>query len=120
MATTILEVPQVLAEIRTHGGRKLSAVGKLFPAARGNGTVNPATVWRWARIGATTPSGERVRLEVVKVGMSWLTSDAAVNRFVAALTGDMTPPVPPKPTTTPAQRRARSEAAGRKLAAIGA
>jgi len=117
--------PQVLAEIRAHGGLKLSQVGKLFPAARGNGTVNPATVWRWARIGATTPSGQRVRLEVVKVGMSYLTSHAALDRFVGVLTDASMPAstpatTKPAPTRSDSARRRASEAAGRKLAAMGA
>src|SRR6185312_5353516 len=70
---------------------KLSAVGKQFPAARAEGCVNPATVWRWAHEGAKTPTGERVKLEVVRVGMSWLTSQAALDRFVVALTSASTP-----------------------------
>ncbi|MFO0803436.1 MAG: hypothetical protein U0791_09985 [Gemmataceae bacterium] len=114
--------PTVLSEIRQHGGRKLSAVGKLFPASRGNGTTNPATVWRWARVGALTPGGMRVKLEVVKVGMSWLTSDAAVDRFVAALTGASMPASIPAPKVARSEsaRRNASQAAGRKLAAMGA
>lgn len=115
--------PTVLSEIRQHGGLRLSAVGRMFPAARGKGTTNPATVWRWARLGATTPSGGRVRLEVVRVGMSYLTSQAALDRFVTALTVASMPDAPapaPAPVRSEAARRKASEAAGRRLAAMGA
>ena len=117
-ATLSIETPQVLTEIRSSGGLKLSAVGKTFPAARGPGRVNPATVWRWAREGVRTPNG-RIKLEVVKVGMSWLTSQSAVDRFVIAITSaaDPTPQTPPR---SAAARNRASEAAGRRLEAMGA
>jgi hypothetical protein len=121
VAATIT-TPTVLSEIRQHGGLKLSAVGRMFPASRGTGTVNPATVWRWARIGATTPNGDRVRLEVVRVGMSYVTSQAALDRFVASLTdASMPAPAPkPAPARNESTRRKASAAAGKRLQAMGA
>jgi len=117
-----VETPQVLSEIRAHGGLKLSAVGKLFPASRGSGVVNPSTVWRWSRVGALTPGGFRVKLEVVKVGMSFLTSAAAVDRFVVALTDASNPEAsaPAKSARTDSARAKSSKAAGRRLQAAGA
>jgi hypothetical protein len=109
--TPPVEVPQVLNEIRTHGGLKLSAVGRLFPAARGDGPTNPAKVWRWAHEGAKTPTGARVKLEVVKVGMSWLKSQAAVDRFVTALTAASIPAAPATPARTPSPSRIAASAA---------
>lgn len=111
----------VLSEIRQHGGYRLSQVAKWFPASRGNGHSNPATWWRNAMRGAMTPSGERVRLEVVRIGMSYVTSEAAVQRFVAALTDASMPAAAvPAPTRSETTRRKASQAAGRKLAAMGA
>jgi hypothetical protein len=114
-------IPQVLTEIRTHGGLKLSAVGKQFPAARGEGCVNPATVWRWAHEGAKTPTGERVKLEVVRVGMSWLTSQAALDRFVVALTSASTPSAGGRDIKipNPSKRESRAARANKKLQEAG-
>lgn len=112
----VTRVLQVLEEIRATRGLKLSEVGKLFPASRGDGAVNPATVWRWAHEGAKTPSGARVKLEVVKVGMSWLTSQAAVDRFITALTAASIPGPAPIVKTPNASRIAASAArASKKL-----
>lgn len=50
-------VTQVLSEIQNGGGLGLSAAGRLFPAHRGEGSVNPSTVFRWVKKGAKYPPG---------------------------------------------------------------
>jgi len=50
-------VPQVLTEIQSGGGLSLSAAGRLFPGHRGNGTVDPSTVFRWLTKGTRQPTG---------------------------------------------------------------
>ncbi|HEX4607791.1 MAG TPA: DUF1580 domain-containing protein, partial [Urbifossiella sp.] len=82
---TQIDVTTVLGEIMAGGGLTLAQAGKLFPSHRGGGHTDPATVWRWARTGTRTPDGRIVRLEVVRVGVRWLTSRAAVTRYVGAL-----------------------------------
>ncbi|QJW95617.1 DUF1580 domain-containing protein [Frigoriglobus tundricola] len=111
---------RVLSEIQAGDGLALSAAGRLFPAHRGEGTVGPSTVFRWVTKGARSNSGQPVKLEAVRVGGRWLTSRAAVARFVHALT-DAAAPAPAAPAPrTPTARQKASERAGRELAKRGA
>jgi len=98
----------------------LAEIAASIPGARGAARLSPATLTRWILEGCRARDGSRVHLAAMRAGCRWLVYQSDLDTFFAALAGDMTPPAPPKPTTTPAQRRARSEAAGRKLAAIGA
>jgi hypothetical protein len=115
-------VPEVLTEIQSGGGLSLSAAGRMFPAHRGEGTVDPSTVFRWVTRGAKTPGGQAVKLEAVRVGGRWLTSRAAVARFVQALTSaaDSSPQTPAPERRTPAACLKASERAGRELKKRGA
>jgi Protein of unknown function (DUF1580) len=114
-------IPQVLSEIQAGDGLSLSGAGRLFPAHRGNGKLDPSTVFRWVTRGTRTTGGRTVRLEAVRVGARWLTSRGAVARFVSALTAAADPSaastVPP--TRTPAARQ-RASAAIAKLKGMGA
>jgi hypothetical protein len=47
--------------------------------------LQQSTVFRWILKGLPIGHGNRVRLEAVKRGRTWLTSRAAVRRFFAAL-----------------------------------
>jgi hypothetical protein len=106
----------LLAEILAGDALSLGAVGRLLPARSGKGRVCPSTVWRWAHHGTRTPDGRLVRLEVARVGERWLTSRAAVERYIQALTV-----LPAEaPTRTPAARRTASERAAARLRAAGA
>jgi hypothetical protein len=107
-------VPEVLTEIQNGGGLSLSAAGRLFPAHRGNGAVDPSTVFRWVTKGTKATGGRAVKLEAVRVGGRWLTSRGAVARFVAALTAAAVPASAtptPAPRTPAARRRASAQAA---------
>jgi len=86
VADAVEVVPQVLAEIQGGDGLGLAAAGRLFPAHRGNGSVDPSTVFRWIVKGVKSVSGVPVKLEAVRVGGRWLTSRGAIARFVAATT----------------------------------
>jgi hypothetical protein len=114
--------PPVLAEIQSGDGLSLAAAGRLFPGHRGSPAVDPSTVFRWKAKGL--PAGGRtVKLEAVRVGGRWLTSGAAVARFVAALTAAAAPPDPvsSQPATrTPTARRRAAEKAAAALKAMGA
>src|SRR4051812_6471564 len=46
--------------------------------------THPTTPLRWAKKGHLRPDGTRVYLEVVRFGGKWLTSKAAIMRFIAA------------------------------------
>lgn len=53
----------------------------------GHKPVSPSTVVRWIVEGARDRSGNRVKLAAVKVGARWATTKAAVDEFVAAISG---------------------------------
>jgi hypothetical protein len=111
----------LLAEILGGDALSLAAVGRLLPARHGGRHVCPSTVWRWAHHGTRTPDGRLVRLEVARVGDRWLTSRAALTRYVQALTPPIdATPTPPPPTRTAADRRKASERAAARLRAAGA
>jgi hypothetical protein len=112
-------VPQVLVEIQSGDGLSLSAAGRLFPGHRGGAAVDPSTVFRWVTKGAKAVGGRVMKLEAVRVGGRWLTSRAALTRYIAALTPSADP-TPPPPTRPASARRRASEQAAARLAAAGA
>jgi hypothetical protein len=97
----------------------LAAAARLVPPARSGRRCHLSTILRWITRGARGPSGERVRLEAVRLGGRWLTSREALRRFVELLTPDLD--AGPAVTTprTPGQRRRASERAERELARLG-
>ncbi|MBM3983734.1 MAG: DUF1580 domain-containing protein [Planctomycetes bacterium] len=114
------DTQHVLSEILAGDALGLSAAARLFPAHRGTGRASPSTVWRWIKTGTRTSDGRAVKLEAARLGTRWLTSKAAINRYMAALTPTTdTPPTVP-PTQTAAQQRRGHKAAMRALdAALG-
>lgn len=113
-----VSAPDVLAEIQAGEGLSLSAAGKQFPGHRGGSHIDPSTIFRWVTRGTRTPSGAVVKLGAIRLGQRWLTSRAAVARFVEALTAscqsDETSS-PPSPRS-PSNRRRAADAAGEVLA----
>jgi hypothetical protein len=125
MAVTNLANDQaatVLSEIQSGDGLSLSAAGRMFPAHRGAGTVNPSTVFRWVTRGTQTPDGRVVRLEAIRTPGRWLTSRAALARFVTALTSAAEPDgsSPPSLTRSVAEYRKSAEHSARELERRGA
>jgi len=64
----------------------VAEVARRFPSARGTGRVHPQTVVRWIRRGVKVAGGRSVKLEAVRVGHRWMTSEAAVKRFLTSAT----------------------------------
>lgn len=87
-----------------------------LPPLRNIRTGRPANVsqlYRWSQTGARSVTGQRVKLEVVRVPASLRTSREAVRRFIARLNGrDAAAP-------TPAQLKRQHLAAEKELAAAG-
>lgn len=79
--------------------------------------THPSTVLRWILHGVKLADGRTHKLEAVRVGGRWATSEAAYRRFVEAQ--QHVGPVPVAAPRTPAARQAASEAAERELAAAG-
>jgi len=65
-------------EIATGDSIRLNDIARRFQ-------VNPSTAHRWAFRGLISPNGNRVKLEVIRFGKSWRTSEAALRRFLVAL-----------------------------------
>jgi hypothetical protein len=91
----------------------LSGAGRLFPGHRGGTAVDPSTVFRWVTKGTRTTDGRVVKLEAVRTPGRWLTSRAAVARFLAALTAaaDSAPTASlPAPRKSAARRKSCARA----------
>ena len=59
--------------------------------------VHPSTLWRWAKKGLNTPDGEKIRLEIVRIGGTNCTSREALQRFIDRLQGEEVPPTTNQP-----------------------
>src|SRR5262245_55949230 len=110
-------IPQVLSEIHDGDALGLASVGRLFPGHRGAGSLSPSTPFRWIVKGVRSADGRLVKLEAVRVGTRWVTSRAAVGRFVALTTAaGQAPDATPR---SPAARNKADEIAGRELENMG-
>jgi hypothetical protein len=76
---------QLISEILTGDALTLSQAARKLVPHRGSG-VAPSTIWRWHRIGVIAPDGRRIHLQLARVGAKWMTSAAALARFIAAQT----------------------------------
>lgn len=65
--------------------------------------VSPSTAFRWMMRGLPDARGERVRLQAIRRGKIWLTSRAALERFLSALPQSAPTPATP-PIRTPSKR----------------
>lgn len=95
----------------------LSEAASRFPGHRGAERLHPATLTRWILRGVRAVDGRRVKLEAVRVGCRWLTSEPALTRFAAALCATHNPP---PLSQSPATRRKASERAAAELERLGA
>jgi hypothetical protein len=94
-ATSVTDsVALLLTEIEAGDGQTLPQAGRLL-------MVGPATAWRFVRHGCRARDGSLVKLEAIRAGSRYLTSRAAVRRFVQRLSAEQpAPPLPPSTTAT--------------------
>jgi len=85
----------------------------ILDIARTMGTA-PSTVYRWMLRGLPDGRGGRVKLAAIRRGKVWLTSRAALRRFVGALPTTATPTGAP-PIRTPAAREREAARAKKTL-----
>jgi hypothetical protein len=97
----------------------LNAAAKLIPPARNGKRTHLSTILRWITRGAKAPSGERVRLEAVRIGGRWMTSRQALQRFAERLTPRLDTTAASTTPRTPGQRQRAAERAERELDLIG-
>lgn len=89
-----------------------------LPAYRGTGRARPETLVRWGTKGIRLPDGTIIKLELARAGGRFLTSHAAVARFIAAQTAAALPETAAIPARSPARRQKASAEAGRRLAGM--
>jgi hypothetical protein len=80
-----LDSDAVQREVLSGDALTFAQVAAELPPSRKNKPVTPSCIWRWARRGVKRPGGRVVKLEVCRVGCRWLTSRAALTRFVREL-----------------------------------
>jgi hypothetical protein len=110
------QVSQVAAEVSQGDAVSTSGVGRMLPGRSPGKTVDPSTVFRWISHGIRRSDGARVRLEAIKIGGRFITSKAAVQRFLVASNEAET--VNTSEATETKQTRAAKASA--KLEAMGA
>lgn len=88
----------------------LTEAAKLFPRRRAGAKPHLSTLWRYCLQGY-----HGIKLEHVRVGATLCTSEAAVRRFMLAMTNGQPAPAGPSPE----QREREIAAAEKRLAAAG-
>jgi hypothetical protein len=104
--------------LRTEELISLGRAAKLIPPARRGKKCHISTILRWIVDGAKSATGETIRLEAVRLPRGWMTTVSALERFISALTPDVTADRPQHPRTPSARQRAAA-AADRQLAKLG-
>jgi hypothetical protein len=111
---------QLLSEIEAGQGETLTRAARRVPRTRQDKPVTLGCLFRWLTTGIIGPDGRRVYLEAARLGGRWVTSPAAIRRFVAAQTpADRGAPVAlASPTVlrhSPSKRLNAAERAGVEL-----
>jgi hypothetical protein len=107
-----------MIDLTTETPMSLVQVARQQPPGRGGRPVTLGCVLRWILDGARGPSGERVRLEAIRIGGRWVTSREALQRFADRLTPHLEGDAAPKLRTAAKRQRASDQAAA-ELAKAG-
>lgn len=75
-------VASLIDRILQEGPIGLSTGGRLLGSLRDGKPVHPATLSRWIGQGIRLADGTRLRLEAITIGSKWVTSRAALIRFI--------------------------------------
>ncbi len=59
----------------------LAALARTLPGYRGKTAIHPATLFRWITSGVMLPNGARLKLEALRIGGRFVSSQAALSRF---------------------------------------
>lgn len=112
-ATDLADAPAT--PVKLMNGEKLmsfTAIAPQVPGHRGNSHANSSTLFRWATKGVKAANGQTIRLEAVRIGSAWKTSQESVARFAAALTAASLPATDAATETAPTPKQ-QSRAAAR-------
>src|SRR5262245_52846403 len=115
MSTMLTE--KLLEEIEGGQGETITRAARRCPSTRQGKTVTLSCVLRWVLTGVRGPDGRRIKLEAARLAGKWITTPAAIRRFVAA----QTPHTAEAPTEirSPTSRRRVSERAAHELDLLG-
>ena len=107
----------ICTEVAAGGGLYLREAARLFPPRRQQRPVTIGCLVRWIRQGVRVPGGTWVRLEAVRLAGKWITSQPAIERFLAA----QTPALADRPAAPQSSSGSRQAAvrAGQKLRELG-
>jgi hypothetical protein len=109
---------QLLSEIAAGESIYLVQAAKLLPAHRQGKPVTLSCLIRWISPGVLGPSGERIKLEAARLAGKWVTTRAALARFVAAQTPTLALESGPPPRSAAARTRT-SERVAKQLETLG-
>ena len=107
-----------MLDVSSESTISLNQAARLLPLGRGGRPASLSCVLRWILTGARGPSGERVRLEAVRLGSRWITSQEALQRFAERLTPRLDAADQPTPRG-PAKRHRDSDRAAEQLDELG-
>jgi hypothetical protein len=97
---------QLLSEIEAGQGETLKQAALRVPPVRQGRPVTLSCLLRWVTLGVPGPDGGRVKLEAGRLAGKWITTAAALRRFVAAQTPSLSLDCQPTPAPrAQAQRR---------------
>jgi hypothetical protein len=104
-------------DIRTEQLLTLSQAARLLPPSRRGRPASLSCVLRWVLSGTKDPAGNIVRLEAVRLGPKWVTSQEALQRFADRLTPRLDEPT--QKARTPTSRERAAIRAKKQLEAVG-
>lgn len=107
----------LLAEIAAGKGETLTVAARRFPPTRAGRPVTLSCLLRWVLEGVKTVSGVRVHLEAARNAGRWVTSPAAIQRFIAAQNPESSEQM--SVGRSPGKRQRASERAERELEKAG-
>lgn len=109
----------VVNRILNEGPESFSTLAKRFRSSRRDGCMTPQCLWRWHKKGAKRPDGSIVRLEAIVVSGRYLSSFAAIERYIAAQNESIACPPLPAAERNSDRRSKASAAAAANLSAAG-
>jgi hypothetical protein len=107
----------LLEEIAAGQGIYLSAAARRMPRYRLGKPVSLNCVLRWVKGGVRGMAGEYIRLEAARLFGKWVTTPAAISRFLQAQTPALAHHTAPQRTSK--QRRRAAELAEQELERLG-
>jgi hypothetical protein len=108
-----------MSQLLSESLKRLAFLAAKVPSNRRDGSVGASCLWRWATRGVRTKGGGVVRLETVTVAGRLMSSEPALERFIAAQQSVGAAIEPPLPARGVGKRETACQKAAEALAEIG-